>query len=373
MSATKPTVIPEWARTTAHLTTPTEAKKDLGWEYEEDPSSAIDNWRTKAVGQWCRWISERFDDGASSDDLEILHPGSGKEVAFFETAKTTFYANEKIAVEFEASQTTWYLDDEDLMKLEDTGEFTLYSRSDGTAIQGARFWMNNPVRSSHDAKSWLFNQISDSFRLQSFDSSDVFEYVYWIIEFHATDPTMKFTDEIQIIPTTDGNGEIGITGTRWNEIFSDNIFETNAPYLWAQQQGGSVVISSNTPTVITPDTDLLNSGLTVQGLPFGRINTISQTGYYKFDCVFILEASIATINISISVKKNGTTVPNSTMITELLNGSGFDNTISYSFIADMSAGTDYYEIELVFVQLGHTVTMKDTSHLTAVRCQNIKA
>ena len=337
MANTKPTVVPEWARTTGHLTAPTSGKQDLGWEYEEDPSSSIENWRTKAVGQWLAWINERLNDGASSDDFEIVHPGTGKALVLFSSREMKLLAN-----------------------------------VGGGTSNGASLKWNIPDRSALAAATWNMYQYQDTLRLASNAGGGGLEHVYWLITHHATDPTMSFDDDLILQPATDGNGSFGQDLIRWDSVYTNKLYETDAPYLWANQQGGSIVISHNTWTTITPDSNIIAQGLTVEATA-GRLEANSgHEGMYKVDCVFVIECSVANTDVHIQVNRNGTKVPSSTMITEILNGLGENNTISYSFLANLTAATDYLEIKLWFSQLGHTVTIKDTSHLTAVRCRKVK-
>jgi len=70
----QPTIVPRWNDSGANNLEPPEAKKDLGWEFGESPPSTWENWRTKLVGEWLKWIDERFDDGADENELVIRDP-----------------------------------------------------------------------------------------------------------------------------------------------------------------------------------------------------------------------------------------------------------------------------------------------------------
>ena len=120
---TKPTKVPRWADTTSHITEPTEGKKDLGWVFEDAPPSDVENWRTKLVGNWFKWLDERFNDGTGGtpkDDFQIMHPGSGYQTVYFE-----------------ADKITWRLDDNLLIELTDEGEWSLKTPSGQGNAQGA--------------------------------------------------------------------------------------------------------------------------------------------------------------------------------------------------------------------------------------------
>lgn len=66
----KPTKIPEWADT-GTIVEPSESKKDTGWIFEEVPPFSFFNWHQNLVGQWIKWIDERFFDGTADKDLEV--------------------------------------------------------------------------------------------------------------------------------------------------------------------------------------------------------------------------------------------------------------------------------------------------------------
>ncbi|MCP4600172.1 MAG: hypothetical protein GY847_06495, partial [Proteobacteria bacterium] len=80
---TKPTDVPRWADTTGNITTPSEAQKNVGHVLNGVPPSSFENWRTKLVGNWFKWLDERFADGASGpDDFKILNPIDGTTAVF---------------------------------------------------------------------------------------------------------------------------------------------------------------------------------------------------------------------------------------------------------------------------------------------------
>ncbi|MCP4570681.1 MAG: hypothetical protein GY841_24110 [FCB group bacterium] len=74
---TRPTDVPRWADNTANIATPSAAQKDAGHVFEAAPPSSFENWRTKLVGNWFKWLEERFDDGGTKDTLRINFPDSG--------------------------------------------------------------------------------------------------------------------------------------------------------------------------------------------------------------------------------------------------------------------------------------------------------
>lgn len=96
MTATysKPTTIPKWADTSLNVTEPSSGKKDEGWLVGEKGISSWENWKAKLVGDWFKWLNERFSDGASKDALRVLCPKTGTQtleideniVRFFEVA-----------------------------------------------------------------------------------------------------------------------------------------------------------------------------------------------------------------------------------------------------------------------------------------------
>ncbi|MCP4213924.1 MAG: hypothetical protein GY765_04665 [bacterium] len=74
---TRPTEVPDWANTTTNITTPSVAQKNVGHVLNGVPPSSFENWRTKLVGNWFKWLEERFDDGGTADTLRINAPDDG--------------------------------------------------------------------------------------------------------------------------------------------------------------------------------------------------------------------------------------------------------------------------------------------------------
>ena len=57
----KPTEIPEFARTTGLVTTPSNAKKDLGWENTEKPPASFFNWLARFSYLWINYFQQETD------------------------------------------------------------------------------------------------------------------------------------------------------------------------------------------------------------------------------------------------------------------------------------------------------------------------
>lgn len=350
MATSKPTVVPEWARTTGHLTTPTGAKQDLGWEYEEDPSSSIENWRTKYVGLWCKWISERFADGATSDDFKILHPGTGNTSVLFQSTKTT-----------------WSLGGKDYMEL-GVRDLNILADVGGGVNNGPALTWKIPDRSALDAGSWKQYQYQDTLRLASYAGGGALEHVYWILQYHASAPTLTFKDGLILQPTTDGNCKIGTDSIRFAQLYSDHIFETNSPYLWAKLSTSDITINDNTWTVITPNDNIQAAGLTVEATA-GRLEALSgipfgYEGWYKVDCALLVQASVAATDLSLAVYRNGSKIPDSQINTIHLPDTE-PRLIPYTFLARLDAPTDYIELygyhnkgltAFVYVKIGSQLT-----------------
>ncbi len=85
MAETKPTKTPRWADTGTRVE-PLEAKKDLGWIFEEEPPFSAFNWLQGIAGDWMKWFDERFFDGSTEDELLIKEPGTGTDVMKFAAA-----------------------------------------------------------------------------------------------------------------------------------------------------------------------------------------------------------------------------------------------------------------------------------------------
>lgn len=76
----KPTVVPNWATTSANIAVPSAGKRNDGWLSTEIPASDIENWNKRTQGEWLEWIDERFADGATDDELVILSPATTAEM-----------------------------------------------------------------------------------------------------------------------------------------------------------------------------------------------------------------------------------------------------------------------------------------------------
>ena len=94
MAATysKPTTIPRWADTSGNVVEPSSGKKDAGWLVDETGISSWENWRAKLLGNWIKWLDERFADGSTKDFFVINHPGSGSKRLEFDTDSLTFFS-----------------------------------------------------------------------------------------------------------------------------------------------------------------------------------------------------------------------------------------------------------------------------------------
>jgi len=66
----KPSQTPTWATTGAKVE-PSAGKKALGWVLNEIPSSSFENFRADLNDKWWSWVSERFSDGVSANDLKV--------------------------------------------------------------------------------------------------------------------------------------------------------------------------------------------------------------------------------------------------------------------------------------------------------------
>ncbi len=75
MATARPTDLPEWNTGLANQTAPNGAKLILGWEPDEEPSSALFNWHMYYAGEHFRWLRERMNDGfpGGSGDQEDFH------------------------------------------------------------------------------------------------------------------------------------------------------------------------------------------------------------------------------------------------------------------------------------------------------------
>ena len=85
----KPASVPRWADTNGLIIEPPEAKKDAGWGFTEVPPSNFENWKENLNGNWWKWINERFRDGATNDELEIIDPVSTLAMASIVDGRVT--------------------------------------------------------------------------------------------------------------------------------------------------------------------------------------------------------------------------------------------------------------------------------------------
>lgn len=357
MAISKPTVIPEWARTTGHITTPTSAKQDLGWEYEEDPSSAIENWRTKYVGLWCKWLDERFDDESSSANLKILHPGTGNDALLFfaDEVRWTFGASSNYG-----------------MNLTNLGVLQIYSSVGGGLVNGAKVRWENPDRTGlAPAQTWEIKQVNATLEFNSYDPASALEYLYLTIEHQLTNPNWKFHSNSRLIPATTQKGQIGTENFEWLEVHTNKLFETSAPYLWAKLSTADIRINVNTWTVITPNDNIQASGLTVEDTTGYLEADSGHEGWYKVDCAILAQATVAATDLSLAIYRNGTKIPDS-QINNIHLPDTEPRLIPFTFLARLDAASDYIEL-YGWHNKGITafVDIKIGSQLTAVRCRKV--
>lgn len=92
----KPATIPKWADTSTNITEPSDGEKDAGWAVGQVHPSSYENWKSKSVGDWIKWIDERFADGGTIDitkfngilDVDATNFGTSQSVtAFFARGK----------------------------------------------------------------------------------------------------------------------------------------------------------------------------------------------------------------------------------------------------------------------------------------------
>ena len=72
MTYSKPTKVPRWADTTSNVSEPSSGEKDTGWAVGAIHPSSYQNWISRTVGEWFKWINERLVDGATIDDLKAV-------------------------------------------------------------------------------------------------------------------------------------------------------------------------------------------------------------------------------------------------------------------------------------------------------------
>jgi hypothetical protein len=68
----KPTTIPRWADTSLNVVEPSSGEKDAGWVVNAIHPSSYENWKSKSLGEWIKWINERWQDGASLDNIKLV-------------------------------------------------------------------------------------------------------------------------------------------------------------------------------------------------------------------------------------------------------------------------------------------------------------
>lgn len=90
---TKPTQVPNWADDNVNNTEPSAAKKNLGWVFGEEPSSAFENWQMQLNGSWWKWINERFGDEDTSNRVTLIAPNTGQVMAKFSDFEFKWLSN----------------------------------------------------------------------------------------------------------------------------------------------------------------------------------------------------------------------------------------------------------------------------------------
>lgn len=91
---TKPTKIPRWADTSLNVTEPSSGKKDTGWLVNEIPPSSYENWRTRTLGEWFKWIDERIFDADAGDSISIKSPGVAEQRILVKDDTTYFFGTD---------------------------------------------------------------------------------------------------------------------------------------------------------------------------------------------------------------------------------------------------------------------------------------
>ncbi len=106
----KPTQKPRWASTvTADPTRyvePTPAKKDIGWDVDEDPPSQYENWLRGTTGQWIDWLDTYEDTAHTWTATQTFTPSTAAPGVLLGYNSSTDTANETPSLAFQAGTTT---------------------------------------------------------------------------------------------------------------------------------------------------------------------------------------------------------------------------------------------------------------------------
>lgn len=345
MSESKPTVIPEWARTTSHITTPSESDKDEGHVYASAPESDIENWRTKLVGQWLKWVNERFKDGTSSSDLIVMHPGTGNT-----------------AMDCQETQTGWSLGGNEYMTLA-ARTLTIKSAVGAGTDNGGRVQLINPDRTT--TYRWELYQYQDVCALASYTSAAALELLYWTCQFHGSEPSMTFANPMRLLPATDNNGYLGIGGRQWKEVHAVNLYDANVPFLYARRITSDISVTTSSWTEILPNDNVNSLGLTVEATS-QRLETIAGSeGLYMGTYSFIADPSVSGMNFKVSAFRNGSQIAQSEQEFQLIGTE--PQLLTFVFYADLDVATDYVQVKAFHAVSSETVAIK-TKSILAVQC-----
>jgi len=400
----KPTKLPLWAMTTAHILEPSAGKKDIGWEFEEPPPSDYENWRTKLVAQWFQWFDERFFDGTYGatpkestvvqangvDCIEFTEDGlfiltdqmSLSSDGSFGTVNSGTYAAipfdilvnpntgliyDRVANEFlfkiNSTIASWTLTEDGYMRLNnlpgssDVVAFYMLDRRGGDA--------------SGKAWAWEVNGPSGQFKLEQFTQAGVSEGDVVVVDGSTalrswtflTSATVGAVLQPKTDYLTDLAGFLGSPSKRWTEAHIASIFEPERPFYYGYIDT-PIAFGSGAVTSVMPRTNFFASAGILVNSGTLRMTMPRSEGIYRLDFAFLVKSDVAGVNFTLDLYKNNVVQVASRMQAIDLPNAGEYQIIHATYIVETTALTDYFEVKADHSTGGATVTFDVGSQVT---------
>jgi len=339
MAATysKPTGIPRWADTSGNVVEPSSAKKDEGWVYEEIPPSSYENWRTREIGRWFKWLDERLFDGTTKDAFVLKEPGGGLEMLRLEDTVTNL--------------PTVYMPQ---------GYAELVNTGNG-ASAGCRVRWLNADRTTQDDAMWMLQTAGDPDHVLKFLHADdggsgVVDVMVLAGHFSGiwATPLVAFGADILLLPLGGGTNNIGLDTYPWSNLHVDNVYQNNVPHISSYDDLTATPIEITAGGVaLTPVTIDKSQLMSATASPTRRI-TFSRNGIYQFIANITWMADGNDSESAFWGTFNAGVVPGS-YVKAFIKKDNVEAVTTVSFMVTVSnPSTDYVEIRGQFLGGGGT-------------------
>jgi len=334
MAATysKPTDIPRWADTTAHVLEPPSGKKDEGWVLDEFPPSNYENWRTREVGRWFKWLNERLFDGFTADSFAIDYPVDGSRAILF---------GDNLDTEINCLE-LWV------------------TTKSGSAATGSviNFWNPNRVG---DAKRWRVVQSSERLKISSYNAAAVFEFNH-LQMFPSGGQSILETDQDAVFRPASGGtmSRLGQPGNEWNLVHTENLIELDKAYLFGQ--GASNITVNWNGIVITPQTEIISNDINVDGS--GQM-TFNKQGVYLVNVTIQVRTITATIDpATFFWRKNGGASLAGSLFAQKFLSTTDEHVIAMNYMIEVTNTSDYWELFADHNTSGETFVVDEDTSMT---------